>query len=97
MRYFFLFLIIICGFSCNQIDKNNISLIFDIKKVDTENNTSLVNFILSNNSNNSIDSKNWSIFWSQMYGDIDNNSLPEGVTFESINGDYRKLIFYNHH
>ena len=31
------------------------------------------------------------MFWSQMYGDIDNNSLPEGVTFESINGDYRKL------
>ncbi|GIR72652.1 MAG: hypothetical protein CM15mP75_1640 [Flammeovirgaceae bacterium] len=28
-----------------------------------------------------------------MYGDIDNNSLPEGVTFESINGDYRKLNF----
>ena len=93
MRYFFLFLIIICCFSCNEIDNNNISLIFDIKKVDTENNTSLVNFILSNNSNNSIDSKNWSIFWSQMYGDIDNNSLPEGVTFESINGDYRKLNF----
>ena len=93
MRYFFLFLIIICGFSCNEIDKNNISLIFDIKKVDTENNTSLVNFILSNNSNNSIDSKNWSMYWSQMYGDIDNNSLPEGVTFKSINGDYRKLNF----
>ena len=93
MRYFFLFLIIICGFSCNEIDKNNISLIFDIKKVDIENNTSLVNFILSNNSNNSIDSKNWSMYWSQMYGDIDNNSLPEGVTFKSINGDYRKLNF----
>ena len=93
MRYFFLFLIIICGFSCNEIYKNNISLIFDIKKVDTENNTSLVNFILSNNSNNSIDSKNWSMYWSQMYGDIDNNSLPEGVTFKSINGDYRKLNF----
>ena len=93
MRYFFLFLIIICGFSCNEIDKNNISLIFDIKKVDTENNTSLVNFILSNNSNNSIDSKNWSMYWSQMYGDIDNNSLPEGITFKSINGDYRKLNF----
>ena len=93
MRYFFLFLIIICGFSCNEIYKNNISLIFDIKKVDTENNTSLVNFILSNNSNNSIDSKNWSMYWSQMYGDIDNNSLPEGITFKSINGDYRKLNF----
>ena len=66
---------------------------FDIKKVDTENNTSVINFILSNNSNYSIHSKNWSIFWSQMYGDIDNNSLPEGVTFESINGDYRKLNF----
>ena len=28
-----------------------------------------------------------------MYGDIDNNSLPEGVTYESINGDYRRLNF----
>ena len=95
MRYYFLFLIIICVFSCNEIDRNNFSLIFDIKKVDTENNTSVVNFILSNNSNNSIDSKNWSMFWSQMYGSIDNNSLPEGVSFESINGDYKRLNFKN--
>ena len=80
-------------FSCNKIDKNSFSLVFDIKKVDTENNTSVINFVLSNNTDNSIDSKNWSLFWSQMYGDIDNNSLPEGVTFESINGDYRKLNF----
>ena len=80
-------------FSCDKIDKNSFSLVFDIKKVDTENNTSVINFVLSNNTDNSIDSKNWSLFWSQMYGDIDNNSLPEGVTFESINGDYRKLNF----
>ena len=79
--------------SCNEIDKDSFSLVFDIKKVDPKNNTSVINFVLSNNSNNSIDSKNWSMFWSQMYGDIDNNSLPEGVTFESINGDYRKLNF----
>ncbi len=80
-------------FSCNEIDKDSFSLVFDIKKVDPKNNTSVINFVLSNNSNNSIDSKKWSMFWSQMYGDIDNNSLPEGVTFESINGDYRKLNF----
>ena len=80
-------------FSCNEIDKNTFSLVFDIKKVDSENNTSVINFVLSNTSNNSIDSKNWSLFWSQMYGDIDNNSLPEGVTYESINGDYRRLNF----
>jgi len=80
-------------FSCNEIEKNSFSLVFDIKKVDPENNTSVINFVLSNSSDNSIDSKNWSLFWSQMYGDIDNNSLPEGVTFESINGDYKKLNF----
>ena len=76
-----------------EIDKNRFSLVFDIKKVDSENNTSVINFVLSNTSDNSIDSKNWSLFWSQMYGDIDNNSLPEGVTYESINGDYRRLNF----
>ncbi len=80
-------------FSCNEIEKNSFSLVFDIKKVDPEKNTSVINFVLSNSSDNSIDSKNWSLFWSQMYGDIDNNSLPEGVTFESINGDYKKLNF----
>ena len=91
MRYLLIFSFIM--FSCSETDKNSFSLVFDIKKVDTENNTSVINFVLSNNSNYSIHSKNWSIFWSQMYGDIDNNSLPEGVTFESINGDYRKLNF----
>ena len=91
MRFLLIFSFFL--FSCSETYKNNFSLVFDIKKVDTENNTSVINFILSNNSNYSIHSKNWSIFWSQMYGDIDNNSLPEGVTFESINGDYRKLNF----
>ena len=91
MRYLLIFSFIM--FSCSETDKNSFSLVFDIKKVDTENNTSVINFVLSNNSNYSIHSKNWSIFWSQMYGDIDNNSLPEGVTYESINGDYRRLNF----
>ena len=92
-KIFYIIILSFFLFSCNEIDKNSFSLVFDIKKVDLENNTSVINFILSNNSDISIDSKNWSLFWSQMYGDIDNNSLPEGVTYESINGDYRRLNF----
>ena len=92
-KNFYLLILSFFLFSCNEIDKNRFSLVFDIKKVDSENNTSVINFVLSNTSDNSIDSKNWSLFWSQMYGDIDNNSLPEGVTYESINGDYRRLNF----
>ena len=92
-KIFYLFILSFFLFSCNEIDKNRFSLVFDIKKVDPENNTSIINFVLSNTSDNSIDSKKWSLFWSQMYGDIDNNSLPEGVTYESINGDYRRLNF----
>ena len=92
-KNFYLLILSFFLFSCNEIDKNRFSLVFDIKKVDPENNTSIINFVLSNTSDNSIDSKNWSLFWSQMYGDIDNNSLPEGVTYESINGDYRRLNF----
>ena len=92
-KNFYLLILSFFLFSCNEIDKNTFSLVFDIKKVDPGNNTSVINFVLSNSSDNSIDSKNWSLFWSQMYGDIDNNSLPEGVTYESINGDYRRLNF----
>ena len=92
-KNFYLLILSFFLFSCNEIDKNRFSLVFDIKKVDPENNTSVINFVLSNTSDKSIDSKNWSLFWSQMYGDIDNNSLPEGVTYESINGDYRRLNF----
>ena len=92
-KIFYLIILSFFLFSCDEIDKNSFSLVFDIKKVDPENNTSVINFVLSNTSDNSIDSKNWSLFWSQMYGDIDNNSLPEGVTYESINGDYRRLNF----
>ena len=92
-KNFYLLILSFFLFSCNEIDKNRFSLVFDIKKVNPENNTSAIKFVLSNNSDNTIDSKNWSLFWSQMYGDIDNNSLPEGVTFESINGDYKKLNF----
>lgn len=92
-KNFYLLILSFFLFSCNEIDKNRFSLVFDIKKVNPENNTSAIKFVLSNNSDNTIDSKNWSLFWSQMYGDIDNNSLPEGVTYESINGDYRRLNF----
>ena len=92
-KIFYLLILSFFLFSCNEIDKNRFSLVFDIKKVDPENNTSVINFVLSNTSDKSIDSKNWSLFWSQMYGDIDNNSLPEGVTYESINGDYKRLNF----
>ena len=92
-KNFYLLILSFFLFSCNEIDKNRFSLVFDIKKVDPENNKSVINFVLSNTSDNSIDSKNWSLFWSQMYGDIDNNSLPEGVTYEYINGDYRRLNF----
>ena len=92
-KNFYLLILSFFLYSCNEIDKNTFSLVFEIKKVDPENNTSVINFVLSNTSDNSIDSKNWSLFWSQMYGDIDNNSLPEGVTYESINGDYRRLNF----
>ena len=92
-KKYYLFILSFFLYSCNEIEKNSFSLVFDIKKVDPENNTSVINFVLSNNSDNSIDSKKWSLFWSQMYGDIDNNSLPEGVTYESINGDYRRLNF----
>ncbi len=92
-KNFYLLILSFFLFSCNEIDKNRFSLVFDIKKVDPENNTSIINFVLSNTSDNSIDSKKWSLFWSQMYGDINNNSLPEGVTYESINGDYRRLNF----
>ena len=92
-KNFYLLILSFFLFSCNEIDKNRFSLVFDIKKVDPENNKSVINFVLSNTSDNSIDSKNWSLFWSQMYGDIDNNSLPEGVTYKSINGDYRRLNF----
>ena len=35
------------------------------------------------------------MYWSQLSGSFDNNSLPKGVSYESINGDYKKLSFKN--
>ncbi|MEC7878096.1 MAG: family 20 glycosylhydrolase [Bacteroidota bacterium] len=94
MRLYTIFLLFVF-FSCSENDKDNFSLVLDIKKVDPENNTSTVNFILTNNSNNSIVSKEWDMYWSQLSGSFDNNSLPKGVSYESINGDYKKLSFKN--
>ena len=94
MRLYTIFLLFVF-FSCSENDKDNFSLVLDIKKVDPENNTSTVNFILTNNSNNSIVSEEWDMYWSQISGSFDNNSLPKGVSYESINGDYKKLSFKN--
>ena len=96
MRLFTLFLLFVF-FSCSKNDNDNFSLLLDIKKVDPVNNTSTVNFILKNNSNNSIVSEEWGMYWSQMSGSFNNKSLPKGVIYESINGDYKKLIFKNFH
>ncbi len=94
MRLYTLFLLFVF-FSCSKNDNDNFSLVLDIKKVDPENNTSTVNFILKNNSNNSIVSDEWGMYWSQMSGSFNNNSLPKGISYESINGDYKKLSFKN--
>ena len=94
MRLYTLFLLFVF-FSCSKNDNDNFSLVLDIKKVDPENNTSTVNFILKNNSNNSIFSDEWGMYWSQMSGSFNNNSLPKGISYESINGDYKKLSFKN--
>ena len=94
MRLYTLFLLFVF-FSCSKNDSDSFSLVLDIKKVDPENNTSTVNFILKNNSNNSIVSEEWGMYWSQMSGSFNNNSLPKGISYESINGDYKKLSFKN--
>tara|TARA_B100000575_G_scaffold161150_1_gene128815 strand:- start:235 stop:2769 length:2535 start_codon:yes stop_codon:yes gene_type:complete len=94
VRLYTLFLLFVF-FSCSKNDNDNFSLVLDIKKVDPENNTSTVNFILKNNSNNSIVSDEWGMYWSQMSGSFNNNSLPKGISYESINGDYKKLSFKN--
>jgi len=94
VRLYTLFLLFVF-FSCSKNDSDSFSLVLDIKKVDPENNTSTVNFILKNNSNNSIVSEEWGMYWSQMSGSFNNNSLPKGISYESINGDYKKLSFKN--
>ena len=94
MRLYTLLLLFIF-FCCSENEKDNFSLVLDIKKVDQENNTSTVNFILTNKSNNSIVSEDWAMYWSQISGSFDNRSLPNGIRYESINGDYKKLSFKN--
>ena len=91
--YTILLLFVILG--CSRNNKDNFSLVLEIKKVNSENNTSTVNFILKNKSNNSIVSEEWDMYWSQMSGSFDNKSLPNGIRYESINGDYKKLSFKN--
>ena len=91
--YTILLLFVILG--CSRNNKDNFSLVLEIKKVNSENNTSTANFILTNKSNNSIVSEEWDMYWSQMSGSFDNRSLPNGIRYESINGDYKKLSFKN--
>tara|TARA_B100001093_G_scaffold333426_1_gene318388 strand:- start:10337 stop:12841 length:2505 start_codon:yes stop_codon:yes gene_type:complete len=80
--------------SCqNEQQQKGIFLNYRIEHFDTQNDQMRVELSITNHSDLSIKSSTWELHWNQMKGEIIPSSLPQGVSFERINGDYFRLKF----
>ena len=74
-------------------EEQGIVLNYRIVHFDTQQDQMQVELSITNHSDLSITSSVWELHWNQMKGEIISSSLPQGVSFERINGDYYRLQF----
>ena len=74
-------------------EEQGIVLNYRIVQFDTQQDQMQVELSITNHSDLSIASSEWELHWNQMKGEIISSSLPQGVSFERINGDYYRLQF----
>ena len=82
------------NFSYCQIINNSVIFNFKIEKFNFQKNITETTFEIINKSDKNFKANNWELHWNQMKGSIIKNSLPNGITFEYVNGEHYYKIYF---
>ena len=88
------FIVFFNNFSQGQIINNNVIFNFKIDRFNFEKNITETTFEIINRSDNNFNPNNWELHWNQMKGSIIKESLPNGITFEYVNGEHYYKIYF---
>jgi len=73
--------------NCSSSDEPSAVLDYRIEKFDLENNAMDVVFTVTNNTSIDFIENKWSLHWNQILGEPLQESLPDGIDFERVNGN----------
>ena len=88
------FIVFFNNFSQGQIINNNVIFNFKINRFNFEKNITETTFEIINRSDKNFNPNNWELHWNQMKGSIIKESLPNGITFEYVNGEHYYKIYF---
>ena len=88
------FIVLFNNFSQGQIINNNVIFNFKIDRFNFEKNITETTFEIINRSDKNFNPNNWELHWNQMKGSIIKESLPNGITFEYVNGEHYYKIYF---
>ena len=88
------FIVFFNYFSHGQIINNDVIFNFKIDKFNLEKNITETTFEIINRSDKNFNANNWELHWNQMKGSIIKKSLPNGITFEYVNGEHYYKIYF---
>ena len=88
------FIVFFNNFSQGQIINNNVIFNFKIDRFNFEKNITETTFEIINRSDKNFNPNNWELHWNQMKGSIIKESLPNGITFEYVNGEHYYKIYF---
>ena len=83
----FYVLISIFSVACSSSNEPSAVLDYRIEKFDLENNAMDVVFTVTNNTSIDFIENKWSLHWNQILGEPLQESLPDGIDFERVNGN----------
>ena len=78
---------------CTSDTSPEIKLDYTINSIDIVNNQMEVTFTITNSTKVDFNEQNWSLHWNQILGIPIQDSLPDGIDFEWVNGN-SYFIFY---
>lgn len=95
-----LFFILLLGFisiecSSPKTSSQKIHFDFTIKAFDFEKDQMEIEYLLTNNSNKNLKGGQWSLHWNQILGTPIEESLPEGISSEWVNGQQYLILKFD--
>ena len=80
---------------CNKPPQGKIQMTYTIEQFDLANDEMNVNVIIKNNSLMDLKGGAWELHWNQMKGFVKDQSLPEGIDFEWVNGAHYFVLKFD--